>query len=100
MPTNRVDVSALGLQPVGLTKLPHDLLRRVPFHLSHLQALLGNRDSHHGRTNLSPLGDVPNLGNESLSRLRDSSETFSERAPRLVGYGPASGWELVNSQDR
>ncbi|HEY8776718.1 MAG TPA: hypothetical protein VIM33_09615, partial [Gaiellaceae bacterium] len=40
------------LQPIGLTKLPHDLLRRMPLplQLSHLLAHSGDRDSHNGWT--------------------------------------------------
>jgi hypothetical protein len=43
LPTDRVDVSTLSLQPIGLAQLPHDLLRRVPLplHESHLRALTG-----------------------------------------------------------
>ena len=43
MPTDRVDVGSLGEQPIGLTELPHDLLRRMPLalHESHLLAQFG-----------------------------------------------------------
>src|ERR1022692_647636 len=33
MPTDRIDISSLSKQPIGLTQLPHDLLRRMPLPL-------------------------------------------------------------------
>jgi NAD(P)-dependent dehydrogenase (short-subunit alcohol dehydrogenase family) len=52
VPADRVDIGALGLQPIRLTQLPQDLLRRMPLplQLSHLLAQSGDRDSHNDRT--------------------------------------------------
>jgi hypothetical protein len=74
MPADRVDVSAFSLQPIGLTELPHDLLRRVwlPLQLSHLLARSGDRDSHNGWTNFRGSGQLA-LSLMVTGSTRDSS---------------------------